>query len=438
MRVKGGGGNRKTKKEKHKGNRQQTKNTKSAFLIYLCIFYFIYLDKRGDLTRKRESADIADEKLRNMQALSEDGTDLTPLGRILARLPTEPRLGMLLIYGTLFGVGEEVLTIAAVILTRSPLVLPPEEHRPAAMRAHRSLAPVTASSDHQCAIAAFKEWCVISKTQGDDAAGQYCRTNFLSKSSLSDIRTKRAELALAVSQVGLAPLSCAPTLVASPRLADDTEAAEAKTIDQMVRAALTAAMAPSLLSVYARVDGRAGFRTATNCRVLLHPSGVNAQRTFDDFVRHSGETQSVPWLVYHDLITVPRQDSTQYELMARGVTVANAAALLLLGTGRPWARVQTPQGFEGVLHGWVRFRCGRHPKVGSSRGGGDLEMLEMLDALRGHLDAALMKVASKVEALVGSRRGGSCTASPTAAAQVELDEYERHVFTMAFSIINSC
>lgn len=39
--------------------------------------------------------------------------ELTPLGKILAKLPIEPRLGKMMILGSLFFVGEALSTVAA-------------------------------------------------------------------------------------------------------------------------------------------------------------------------------------------------------------------------------------------------------------------------------------------------------------------------------------
>lgn len=39
--------------------------------------------------------------------------ELTPLGRILAKLPLDPRLGKMLILGSIFFIGDAATTIAA-------------------------------------------------------------------------------------------------------------------------------------------------------------------------------------------------------------------------------------------------------------------------------------------------------------------------------------
>lgn len=43
----------------------------------------------------------------------DNNDELTPLGRILARLPIEPRLGKMVLLSTIFGVGDALTTITA-------------------------------------------------------------------------------------------------------------------------------------------------------------------------------------------------------------------------------------------------------------------------------------------------------------------------------------
>ena len=50
--------------------------------------------------------------LREMRCFDKND-ELTPMGKILARLPTEPRLGKMMILGAVFGCGDAVATVAA-------------------------------------------------------------------------------------------------------------------------------------------------------------------------------------------------------------------------------------------------------------------------------------------------------------------------------------
>lgn len=50
--------------------------------------------------------------LRDMKCLDKND-ELTPLGRILAKLPIEPRLGKMMVMGCIFMCGEALATMAA-------------------------------------------------------------------------------------------------------------------------------------------------------------------------------------------------------------------------------------------------------------------------------------------------------------------------------------
>ena len=65
--------------------------------------------------------------------------ELTPLGHHLAELPVDARLGKMMLYGAMFGCLDPVLTIAASVGFRSPL-LAPMEKRDEADEAKRKLA----------------------------------------------------------------------------------------------------------------------------------------------------------------------------------------------------------------------------------------------------------------------------------------------------------
>lgn len=50
--------------------------------------------------------------------------ELTPLGVHLARLPVEPHIGKMILFGALFCCLDPVLTIAASLSFRDPFVIP--------------------------------------------------------------------------------------------------------------------------------------------------------------------------------------------------------------------------------------------------------------------------------------------------------------------------
>ena len=82
--------------------------------------------------------------------------ELTPLGSHLARMPLEPRVGKILIYGALLGCIDPALTIAAAMsLSRSPF-LTPHERRQEAATARADF--VRDRSDHLALLRAYEAW----------------------------------------------------------------------------------------------------------------------------------------------------------------------------------------------------------------------------------------------------------------------------------------
>jgi len=64
----------------------------------------------------------AEVLLRDMQCL-DDHDELTPLGKILARLPLEPRLGKMTVMGAIFTCGDTLATMAAYSSTFSEIFI---------------------------------------------------------------------------------------------------------------------------------------------------------------------------------------------------------------------------------------------------------------------------------------------------------------------------
>ena len=76
--------------------------------------------------------------LRDIGALTPEaeGEELTPLGVHLSKLPVDPRVGKMLLYGAVFGCLGPVLTIASSLAHRSPFVMPLEKKQAAEVAAY--------------------------------------------------------------------------------------------------------------------------------------------------------------------------------------------------------------------------------------------------------------------------------------------------------------
>ncbi|CAL9689435.1 unnamed protein product [Knipowitschia caucasica] len=119
----------------------------------------------------------AEHTLRELDALDLND-ELTPLGRILARLPIEPRLGKMMIIGCIFHVGDAMCTISAASCFPEPFIN--EGKRLGFM--HRNFAG-SRFSDHVALLSVFQTWDEV-RINGEDAEIRFCEHKRLNMPTL--------------------------------------------------------------------------------------------------------------------------------------------------------------------------------------------------------------------------------------------------------------
>ncbi|XP_062352992.1 ATP-dependent RNA helicase A isoform X2 [Cinclus cinclus] len=119
----------------------------------------------------------AERTLRELDAL-DSNDELTPLGRILAKLPIEPRLGKMMIMGCIFYVGDAVCTISAATCFPEPFIS--EGKRLGYV--HRNFAG-TRYSDHVALLSVFQAWD-DARMGGEEAEKRFCEHKRLSMATL--------------------------------------------------------------------------------------------------------------------------------------------------------------------------------------------------------------------------------------------------------------
>uniref|UniRef100_A0A665V471 RNA helicase n=1 Tax=Echeneis naucrates TaxID=173247 RepID=A0A665V471_ECHNA len=119
----------------------------------------------------------AEHTLRELDAL-DTNDELTPLGRILARLPIEPRLGKMMIMGCIFHVGDAMCTISAASCFPEPFIS--EGKRLGFV--HRNFAG-SRFSDHVALLSVFQVWDEI-RLAGEEAESRFCEHKRLNMSTL--------------------------------------------------------------------------------------------------------------------------------------------------------------------------------------------------------------------------------------------------------------
>ncbi|XP_066991752.1 ATP-dependent RNA helicase A isoform X2 [Anabrus simplex] len=122
----------------------------------------------------------AEVLLREMKCLDAND-ELTPLGRILAKLPIEPRLGKMMILGTMFFCGDALATMAANSSTFPEVFTTGMDHRRLTYQ-QRSFAG-NRYSDHVAMLNAFQAW-EEARMGGEQAEMAFCDHKMLSLPTL--------------------------------------------------------------------------------------------------------------------------------------------------------------------------------------------------------------------------------------------------------------
>jgi HrpA-like RNA helicase len=253
---------------------------------------------------------------------TESKYEMTPLGLHLVRLPLDVKLGKMLIYACLFNCIDPILTVAAALGGKSPL-LHPLDNRDAAVAAHArfstrnhpsftvpipespfqlSKKPYFPYSDHLTVIRVFDQWNHLRVSEGRDAAFEFCRNNFLSCAALEDILDIRMQFRLYLEQSNL--LAVLPKDQDSPRTFSE----------DLVRCALCAGLFPRVARVcmvqkFANKKGKKPKYTQKildkfDEEVMIHQSSILFRHTRSLLGRNlEDESRKELFLAYHKKVT---------------------------------------------------------------------------------------------------------------------------------------
>ena len=291
-----------------------------------------------------EAVQAALRELRALRAL-DAAEALTPLGRHIAHMPVDARLGKILLFGALLGCLDPILTIAASMAGRS-VFLSPKDAKAEADAAKRRLAS-PGKSDHLTVAAAYAQW---HKCGGASARRAFCEKNFLSHLALEGVRVSRQDYAAVLADLGFVSREYLANLKregVGGGVADRNA-----NVGRVVKAALVAGFYPQVVSVrhpetkFVQTAGgtveresRDGRELKFFCedvgRVFLHPASVNAG---------AGKFES-PWLVFGERVETAR-------VYVRDTTMVGAYALLLFGGD---VEVDHERGRVHMDGGWAQF-----------------------------------------------------------------------------------
>ncbi|TGJ82383.1 hypothetical protein E0Z10_g6396 [Xylaria hypoxylon] len=238
--------------------------------------------------------------------------DLTPLGHQLARLPLDVFLGKLILQGTIFKCLDMAITVAAILSSKSPFTAPFGQ-RTQADQARKAFKK--ADSDLLTVYNAYLSWKKVCQTTSHDF--QYCKKNYLSPQTLSNIEDLKGQLLVSLVDAGFLQLTQDERhqlnrLRYSSRRRQFFDLPQRVNInsdnDLVTSSVIAWSFYPKLL-----LRENKGFRNVGNNQsISLHPAGVNKGNP------------GLRWLSYYHIM-----QSKQF-LNAHETTAADTFAIALL------------------------------------------------------------------------------------------------------------
>ena len=136
--------------------------------------------------------------LAELQAI-DDNRRLTDLGRILARLPVDPRLARMLAEAHRTGALAELLTLTALLSIQDPRERP-VGMQPQADEKHRLFADPR--SDFSAMLNLWQAWRAVREERGTSQSRRWCREHFLSAARMREWEELRGQLAQLTDEAG--------------------------------------------------------------------------------------------------------------------------------------------------------------------------------------------------------------------------------------------
>uniref|UniRef100_A0A4W5P9X5 ATP-dependent DNA/RNA helicase DHX36 n=1 Tax=Hucho hucho TaxID=62062 RepID=A0A4W5P9X5_9TELE len=224
-----------------------------------------------------EAVTLAITHLMDLNALDRSEA-LTPLGFHLARLPVEPHIGKLILFGALLGCLDPVLTIAASLSFKDPFFIPMGKEKMADFR-RRTLSR-DSKSDHLTIIYAFTGW-EEAKQRGYKFEREFCWDNFLSANTLQMLHNMKGQFAEHLLGAGFISSK-------NPKDPDSNINSEN---EKLIKAVIVAGLYPKVAMIKPSGSKKRPARvyTKTDGKVCIHPKSVNAEETQFNYT----------WLIYH-------------------------------------------------------------------------------------------------------------------------------------------
>lgn len=283
-----------------------------------------------------KAVDSSIVNLEALDALTDDGESITPLGRLLSSLPVHPSLGKMIVLGIIFRCLDPMIILGAASAERSLFTTPLDSRNEAAKV---KLSFVEGSgSDHIALLNAVRELRRVRDEQGDHSMKGFAYRNFLHANAFATIDATAKQIEDILVETRLIPGSSrfdrVKSQFGSPSLNENSHKIP------LIKALALAGFHPNL----AVNTGGVTFRTAGEKSCLVHPSSVNSQRGKKDNFK-------VPWNTLY-MYSVMARSNDGRSIFLRDTTEATPLMATLFG-GKLKQNKERSNIVE--LDGWLPF-----------------------------------------------------------------------------------
>ena len=264
---------------------------------------------------------------------------LTPLGKHLAKLPVDVRLGKMLIFGALFRCTDRVLTIAAALSSQSIFSTFLGGNATVAKAKQRAFADT--ESDFLTLCNVWESYEIARSTAGSSsfrAGRRFCDSNFLNHAAMREIgdaRRQYLDLLCNIGYVDRKEVSRHDKLLPNGSIYNENS-----DNSELFHAVLCAGLYPNVAHLEQRTTASNFTLLHKEERLYFHETSVNARKK---------QMKNDSWVVFHEKFGTPHRVSIS--------TTAFVHPLALVLFGGSHVAVKHLERLV-ILDDWIRMQMG--------------------------------------------------------------------------------
>ena len=301
--------------------------------------------------------------------------ELTSLGQVLAKMPTDAPIAKMCLYGAFFRCLDSTLTLAAILTERNPWIMA-EAIREQAIEVKDSCSSPQFRSDALTTLRAFKRYEELVKTGRQFDAGRFCSNNFLHRTAMQTIMKIKEQLFETMRAEGiLTAVLSQSSNVRGFRARRPDISMEEFNVNSTSLPLLTALLAMSSTPKFAIRTKEKTFRTSQDRTCFLDMASVNHPRMTNKEKEYAGERD-----LYAYQAKTTSSATNRAPPMLRGVTKLDPMTFMLFGANqlRP-----SPEGGM-ICDDWLPIK-------------GDFSALDDVERFKTILNICMLRVFEAIE-----------------------------------------